>query len=182
MRRGQWLRAGRVLCRRTAIRSGTKCLACVAGLSVLLFFAGVSRPAAEEATSPVLESKFELFVSDGVESAAFYEVLGFAVVHQKSDGYTTLRSGSTVLALSPLPSWLPIHWFGFLRHPPLGTEIVFYTRRLEALRIALMRAGYAPCEIKLQSWGDRDFRVSDPDGYYVRIFIEKFKRDVFFEE
>lgn len=136
---------------------------------MVVLFAGTSGRAAEDASVVVLESKFELFVHDSVESAAFYEVLGFAVVHRKSYGYTTLRSGSTVVALSPLPSWLPIHWFGFLRHPPLGTEIVFYTRRLEALRDVLIRAGYAPGEIKLQSWGDRDFRVSDPDGYYVRI-------------
>jgi len=169
MRGRQRVRAARVPCRSAAIRSLSKHLSWIAGLSVLLLFAGTSGPAAEETAAVVLESKFELFVSDGARSAAFYDVLGFAVVHQKSYGYTTLRSGSTVIALSPLPGWLPIHWFGFLRHPPLGTEIVLYTRRLEALREAFIRAGYGPGEIELQSWGDRDFRVTDPDGYYVRV-------------
>ena len=46
---------------------------------------------------------------------------------------------------------------------------VLYTDRLEALREALVAAGHAPGEISLRSWGDRDFRVRDPEGYYVRV-------------
>ena len=73
------------------------------------------------------------------------------------------------VALSPLPSWLPLGWLSFARYPPLGTEIVFYVRDLESSRGALEAHGYAPSEIRLQPWGDRDFRVSDNDGYYVRV-------------
>ncbi|MBW2293750.1 MAG: hypothetical protein JRG94_15770, partial [Deltaproteobacteria bacterium] len=36
-------------------------------------------------------------------------------------------------------------------------------------RAALLEAGYAPGEIVLQAWGDRDFRITDPDGYYIRV-------------
>ena len=115
------------------------------------------------------ESKFELFVSDPAKSATFYAVLGFAVAHAKSDGYTTLRSGSTVIALSPVPWWLPVHWIGFLRYPPIGTEIVLYTDHLEQARAALEQAGYSPGRIVLRPWGDRDFRITDPDGYYIRV-------------
>jgi len=125
--------------------------------------------ATEDPPSVVLESKFELFVSDPVESANFYAVLGLAVVHAKPYGYTTLRSGSTVIALSPVPWWLPIHWLGFLRYPPIGTEIVLYTNQLEQKRASFEGAGYSPGEIAVQSWGDRDFRVTDPDGYYIRV-------------
>jgi catechol 2,3-dioxygenase-like lactoylglutathione lyase family enzyme len=117
----------------------------------------------------VRESKFELFVTDAEESTRFYTTLGFVVAHRKPDGYTTLRSGSTVVALSPVSSWLPLRWLGFLRHPPLGTEIVLYSTRLEELRSVLDAAGYAPGEIRLQPWGDRDFRVTDYDGYYIRV-------------
>jgi len=115
------------------------------------------------------ESKFELFVTDAQQSARFYSALGFTLAHRKEGGYTTLQQGSTVVALSPVPSWLPLRWLGFLRRPPLGTELVFYTRRLEALRTALVEAGYSPGPIALQAWGDRDFRVTDYDGYYVRV-------------
>jgi catechol 2,3-dioxygenase-like lactoylglutathione lyase family enzyme len=121
------------------------------------------------ASPSILESKFELFVTDVDESVRFYTTLGFAVAHRKGDGYTTLRNGSTVIALSPVPSWLPFRWIPFLRHPPLGTEIVLYSDRLEELRSALDSAGYAPGEIELQAWGDRDFRVTDSEGYYVRV-------------
>jgi catechol 2,3-dioxygenase-like lactoylglutathione lyase family enzyme len=121
------------------------------------------------ASPPIVESKFELFVTNVDESVRFYTTLGFVVAQRKADGYTTLRSGSTVIALSPVPSWLPLRWISFLRHPPLGVEIVLYSDRVEELRSALDSAGYAPGEIELQAWDDRDFRVTDHDGYYVRV-------------
>lgn len=121
------------------------------------------------AAAQIVESKFELFVAQPAESVHFYETLGFGVAHAKADGYTTLASGGTVVAVAPVPWWLPLRLVAWLRHPPLGTELVFYTDRLEALRDALLAAGYEPGEIALQPWGNRDFRVNDPDGYYVRV-------------
>jgi catechol 2,3-dioxygenase-like lactoylglutathione lyase family enzyme len=117
----------------------------------------------------VIDAKFELFVTDPAEAIHFYEALGFEVAHQKQDGYSTLQSPGTVVALSPVPWWLPLRLARFLRYPPIGTELVFYTDRLEALHGELVEAGYDPGSIALQSWGDRDFRVTDPDGYYVRL-------------
>jgi hypothetical protein len=138
----------------------------------LIFFAAATTIHAAEpddgATS-MIESKFELFVTDVERSILFYATVGFVVAHQKDYGYTTLRKGSTVIALSPVPGWLPLRWFGFLRSPPIGTEIVLYTKHLAELRTALEAAGYDPGAIKLQLWGDRDFRVRDYDGYYIRI-------------
>jgi lactoylglutathione lyase len=122
-----------------------------------------------ESVATVIASKFELFVTDVEESIFFYETLGFVVAHKKPYGYTTLRNGSTVIALSPAPGWLPLRWFGFLRYPPIGTEIVLYTDRLKELHSALESSGYGPGDIKLQPWGDLDFRVSDCDGYYIRV-------------
>ncbi|HIM06622.1 MAG TPA: glyoxalase [Gammaproteobacteria bacterium] len=121
------------------------------------------------ASSPIIESKFELFVSDVEISIAFYRALEFEIAYQKEYGYTTLRSGSTVIALSPISPWIPLRWFGFLRYPPIGTEIVLYTERLEELYSALETAGYDPGPIELQPWGDLDFRVTDYDGYYIRV-------------
>ena len=121
------------------------------------------------ASAQVVDSKFELFVTDAAESIRFYEVLGFSVAHAKPDGYSTLRSGSTVVALSPVPWWLPLRLVGILRRPPIGTEIVFYTARLDRLREELSAAGHSPSPVVLQPWGDRDFRLTDPDGYYLRL-------------
>lgn len=121
------------------------------------------------ATAQVSDAKFELFVTDAGESVRFYEVLGFSLAHAKPDGYSTLRSGSTVVALSPVPWWLPLRLVALLRHPPIGTEIVLYTGSLEALHAATAAAGYTPGPVTLQPWGDRDFRLTDPDGYYIRM-------------
>ncbi len=108
-------------------------------------------------------------MADPDESICFYACLGFEVFEQKPDGYTTLINGPAVVALSPVSMWPPGWWLGFLRQPPIGTEIVFYSERLEELREALEGGGYAPGPIRLQPWGNLDFRVRDPDGYYVRI-------------
>jgi catechol 2,3-dioxygenase-like lactoylglutathione lyase family enzyme len=124
---------------------------------------------ADPPVAPLIESKLELFVHDAEASTAFYATLGFVVSHQKDGGYTTLSAGSTVIALSPMPWWLPTHWLGGLRYPPTGTEIVLYFAELDGMHEALANAGHAPGEITLQPWGDRDFRVRDPDGYYVRV-------------
>ena len=137
-----------------------------AGLAAL----GVVLVTTDAPVSAELKAKFELFVDDVVASTRFYETLGFHVAHFKeSDGYTTLEQDGVVVALSPLPRWLPLRWLGFLRFPPFGTEIVFYPDGLEEARQTLVRAGYSPGEIQLQSWGDRDFRLRDPNGYYVRV-------------
>ncbi len=124
---------------------------------------------ARGASPAIVGSKFELFVTDVDESARFYTTLGFVIAERKPDGYTTVSSGTTIVALSPVSPWLPLRWLGFLRNPPLGVEIVLYTDQLEQLRADVDAAGYDPSDIVLQSWGDRDFRVSDHDGYYVRV-------------
>ncbi len=139
-----------------------------AGVALVLL-AIATAPAASQEAGLVVGSKFELFVHDSAASARFYGTLGFLIAHRKSNGYTTLRAGETVIALSQLPWWLPTHWLGFLRLPPMGTEIVLYTADLEGQQKSLDRAGYTPGEIARQEWGDRDFRVRDPDGYYVRV-------------
>ena len=136
---------------------------------VLIILSAGTIIAGESTPRMIIESKLELFTSDPDRSAAFYSVLGFAVVDRKPSGYTTLRQGSTVIALSPIPWWLPVGWLGFLRYPPIGTEIVLYTTQLEHSRTALSEAGYSPGEIVLQTWGDRDFRITDADGYYIRV-------------
>lgn len=135
----------------------------------LLLATGALMGGSVPAGAQVVESKFELFVTRADDSIRFYQVLGFSVAHAKPDGYSTLESGSTVVALSPVPWWLPLRLVAFLRHPPLGTEIVFYTDRLDQVQAALHAAGYSPGPIIVQSWGDRDFRITDPDGYYVRL-------------
>ena len=136
---------------------------------LMMLLAIVTNAAMADGDATIVQSKFELFVADAEVSARFYTTLGFTIVQTNPDGYTTLQSGPAIIALSPVSTWLPLGWFRFFRHPPLGTEIVLYTLQLQALRERLVESGYAPGAITLQPWGLRDFRVNDHDGYYVRV-------------
>ncbi len=125
----------------------------------------------ESAAGGPIDSKFELFVNDPAPSTRFYRLLSFEVVEQKESGYTTLRSGSVEIALSPVRTLIPLRWLGFLRNPPFGTEIVLYVESddLALLQRKLIHAGHRTSLIERQDWGLRDFRARDPEGYYVRV-------------
>ncbi len=118
----------------------------------------------------------ELFVADISRSVAFYaEVLGFRVIKQKADGYTLLAKGDVNLALNDL---------GVLdaRHPVRPTTGERMGRGVEiAFSVADIRAAYGqvkasgwPLSTDLtdRPWGLTDFRLVDPDGYYIRVTSE----------
>ena len=118
------------------------------------------------------ESKFELATTDPSRDTAFYSELGFRVVAKTSYGYVTLKSGPVVIALSPVARISPHDAASLskLRRPPIGVEIVLYTtENLEAEHARLKSLGLKPTDIRLQPWGVRDFRITDPGGYYIRI-------------
>lgn len=117
------------------------------------------------------ESKFELATTDPSRDVAFYSVLGFKVVAKTSYGYVTLKSGPVVIALDPAKiSPHDAASLSKLRRPPIGVEIVLYTNEnLEEMHARLTSLGMKPTDIRLQPWGVRDFRLTDPGGYYIRI-------------
>ncbi len=122
--------------------------------------------------STYAESKFELATTDPIRDTAFYAKLGFKVVAKTSYGYVTLKSGPVVIALSPVTEAESHETASFskYRRPPVGVEIVLYTtENLEAMHARLTSQGLKPTEIRLQPWGVRDFRLTDPGGYYIRI-------------
>lgn len=120
----------------------------------------------------------ELFVDDLDVSVAFYTgVLGFAV-DRRGDDYVSLRRGLVVLGLGPVAK-LPARGDGpgFTRQRlaagrGAGVEIV-----LELDDLAQVTASYELCRargavveaLQPRPWGLHDFRVADPDGYYLRI-------------
>jgi lactoylglutathione lyase len=118
------------------------------------------------------ESKFELATADPSRDTAFYSELGFRVMAKTSYGYVTLKSGPVIIALSPVAKTdLPdAASLSKVRRPPVGVEIVLYTNaNLEEEHARLKRLGLKPTDIRLQLWGVRDFRLTDPGGYYIRI-------------
>jgi lactoylglutathione lyase len=122
--------------------------------------------------------RLELFVSDMRASIAFYtETLGFRVARADPD-YVTVRNGSVVLGLGPVAK-LPETGVGpgFTRQRlradrGAGVEIVLELDDLDDLAALYRRCqarGVVVEALREQPWGLQDFRLVDPDGYYLRV-------------
>jgi lactoylglutathione lyase len=120
--------------------------------------------------------RIELFVRDVEASIRFYErALGFQVERRESD-YASLRRGDAVLGLAPVAKLPPTGESpGFTRERVsatrgAGVEIVLEVDDLDAAIRRVDGAGYPVAErLQWRDWGLRDFRLLDPDGYYVRV-------------
>lgn len=117
--------------------------------------------------------RLELFVNDIATSVSFYtRVLNFRLTGQKGDGYTPITNGEVVLGLGRLASLPDTHPVQSTAHerPGRGVEIVLEVDDIDAL-YAHVQAQSWPISSPLQrqSWGLRDFRLVDPDGYYLRL-------------
>lgn len=119
--------------------------------------------------------RLELFVEDMEASIAFYtRVLAFEVARHKPGDYASLRLGSILLGIGPV-SKLPEAggYFGrdiSAHRRGLGVEIVLEVEGVDGWRDRLAASGHPILEpLQDPPWGLRDFRLSDPDGYYLRI-------------
>jgi lactoylglutathione lyase len=119
--------------------------------------------------------RLELFVEDMGESTSFYRrVLGFEVIREEPRDYASLRSGDILLGIGPI-SRLPEREGYFTRgiasqRRGLGVEIVMEVDDLSAAHRRVLASGHPVFEPPQQRpWGLRDFRIVDPDGYYLRI-------------
>jgi catechol 2,3-dioxygenase-like lactoylglutathione lyase family enzyme len=123
--------------------------------------------------------RLELFVTDLESSVAWYvEVLGFGLV-RADPGYASLQRGDVVLGLGPTAK-LPPDGAGpghtqarVARRPGAGIEVVLELDEPAAVEAAAARVtekGWPLVEpLTDRPWGLRDFRVVDPDGYYLRV-------------
>jgi catechol 2,3-dioxygenase-like lactoylglutathione lyase family enzyme len=122
--------------------------------------------------------RLELFVDDLDASVAFYGgSLGFRVDRRDED-YVSVRRGTVVLGLGPvakLPEDGPGPGFTRKRlaaDKGSGVEIVLELDDRDQV-VALhdrCRAEASVVEaLQLRPWGLWDFRLVDPDGYYLRV-------------
>ena len=120
--------------------------------------------------------RIELFVDDLDESIRFYEAaLGLRLTRREAD-YASLELGGAVLGLGSVAKLPPDgEGPGFTRATlagarGAGVEIVLAVPDLDAALHAVERAGHHVVEPpRDRPWGLRDFRITDPDGYYIRI-------------
>ncbi|MBA2276489.1 MAG: VOC family protein [Chloroflexia bacterium] len=118
--------------------------------------------------------RLELFVSGMDASIDFYRgVLGFELMRRESD-YASLRSGGVTVGLGPIAK-LPLE-DGYVTRSRLaedrgaGVEIVFEVDDIAAYRDRVGASGHPLLDdLQLRPWGLTDFRIADPDGYYLRI-------------
>jgi catechol 2,3-dioxygenase-like lactoylglutathione lyase family enzyme len=119
--------------------------------------------------------RLELFVEDLDTSIGFYAGIGFAVERREHD-YASLRWGDVVLGLAPTAK-LPMSGAGpgftqerLAAGRGAGVEIVLEVEDLDVALAAVRAAGHPlAAEPADRPWGLRDFRLTDPDGYYLRI-------------
>ena len=117
--------------------------------------------------------RVELFVDDTERSAVFYErVLGF-VREYESPGYVAMRRGDARIGIGAAAGLPPHHYF---KQPALaaargiGVELVVEVDDVElACRIVVQARHPVLTPLRDRPWGQRDFRIADPDGYYLRI-------------
>ena len=122
--------------------------------------------------------RMELFVDDLDASVAFYGgVLGFRV-DRRDEGYVSMRRGTVVLGLGPVAK-LPEQGVGpgFTRRrlaadKGAGVEIVLELddrEQVVALHDHCQAEATVVEALQLRPWGLWDFRLVDPDGYYLRV-------------
>jgi len=122
--------------------------------------------------------RFELFVDDVEASVRFYgATMNLAPPETWSpDGYVPLRAGALTIGIQ-LRTNLPVdHHFSpeRLAGPRgVGLEIVVEVDDVDrAYALASLEAGRHRGQVeplRERPWGTRDFRLIDPDGYYLRV-------------
>lgn len=119
----------------------------------------------------------ELHVPDFEKVKEFYGRLGFKVVWEREpermEGYLVMKRGESILCF----------WSGndeiynqpyFKRFPKetkrgYGVEIVIFVENIENFYKEVKGFANVVEELITQPWGDKDFRVEDPFGYYLRF-------------
>jgi len=113
--------------------------------------------------------RLEIFPADLNATVRFYvDLLGFALVtDRRTDvpAYLAMARGDVRIGAVAVPGGSAAN-----RRPPTGVEIVLEVDYLHAERDRIKLAGWPIDEdIVRRPWGLQDFRVLDPDGYYLRF-------------
>lgn len=119
--------------------------------------------------------RIEIFPQDLRKCIDFYtKIFNFELVKHEGS-YIYLRRDNIFIGAIEFPEQNDLR---DIRRPMKGVEIVLEVDDLAAERDRIVSKGCAlEDDIKLQPWGLKDFRLSDPDGYYLRVTTHSANRD-----
>ena len=115
----------------------------------------------------------ELHVADFERSLAFYEALGFRVIRRWEDWARLDRDGADLVLQGDAYVRGKDHYF--TPHMDrssrgVGVEVVIEVVDVDAVYAAAKAAGLQIVkDIQDRPWIARDFRLADPDGYFIRM-------------
>jgi catechol 2,3-dioxygenase-like lactoylglutathione lyase family enzyme len=114
--------------------------------------------------------RIELFPNSIDTFIDFYtRILNFTLLQRKGT-YAYLNRDAIYIGAIETPTKDSMAERVAYRQPNKGVEIVFEVGELIAERDRILAAGYRlDADIQRQEWGLEDFRLTDPDGYYIRI-------------
>ncbi|MFP7487601.1 VOC family protein [Priestia filamentosa] len=120
--------------------------------------------------------RLELFVEDLKRAIRFYEDIIGLTFSKKNETGAMIKQDHFSLLLTHDSILDENHYFkkGGLHPKGKGVEVIIVSDDIEKLYNHVLEGNY-PIESKLElrSWGMRDFRIVDPDGYYVRLTSHK---------
>jgi catechol 2,3-dioxygenase-like lactoylglutathione lyase family enzyme len=122
-----------------------------------------------------LRTRVEFFVTDLDRSLDFYRSLGFELV-RRWEGWALIDRAGSRLALQA-DAYARDHDHYFTPHLdvfPRGVGVetcvdVDDVADLTALHGVAQRLGCVVRELRERGWGATDFRIADPDGYFLRF-------------
>lgn len=121
----------------------------------------------------MMSSRTELMVKDIEQSVDFYvRVLGFTR-NPSPNGWISVSNGTVNFGfgfISNLPSEHPLAKKSPDERTGVGVELVLEVDDVESYFERVKQANYPISrELGKRDWGLTDFRIVDPDGYYLRI-------------
>ncbi|WP_066319033.1 glyoxalase/bleomycin resistance/extradiol dioxygenase family protein [Bacillus sp. FJAT-29814] len=116
--------------------------------------------------------RMELFTNELEKTVQFYQEIIGLKLNRMNDTYAALSNDTVQIGIGPfdfLPDTHPLKARD-LERLGIGVEIVIEVPDIEKKYNEIVESGY-PVEAPLseQAWGSKDFRVLDPNGYYIRI-------------
>jgi lactoylglutathione lyase len=120
-----------------------------------------------------MKLRFELFVNELETSIQFYEnILGFQRGYVNNE-YAEVHRGSVEIGLclmDKLTENHPLKTNTVEERKGLGVEIVLEVDGINEFYQRILETNYPlSAPLQMQPWQSLDFRLVDPDGYYIRM-------------